>query len=200
MTQQSPEMAQRRADFEARRAELLAAGYSERERVITIKQASLYALATAGPVALLCLLLYFFRWGFSFNISLPWLALFCGGMLLSIPLHEALHGLAWGLCCQNGFKSIRFGFMREYLTPYCHCREPLSFAAYLLGGLTPFVLLGLSLFALAWAKGNGLLLALALFNIIAAGGDTTVACMLLPHRRAVLLDHPAECGFVAFER
>lgn len=201
MTQQSAEMEQRRADFAALRAELLAAGYHEEQRTVTIKQASLYALLSAGPWALLCLALYLLRWGMSLaDWRLADFLLALSGVTLCIPLHEVLHGLAWGLCCRHGFKSIRFGFMREYLTPYCHCREALPWAAYLAGALVPFVLLGLGVFALAWAKGNAVLLILSLFNIMAAGGDTTVACMLLRHRHAVVLDHPFECGFVAFER
>lgn len=194
------EMAKRRAGFEARRLELLAAGYSETQRVITIKQANLYALLTAGPLAVLCLLLYFGRWAFSFTFSLPLALLFLAGLIISIPLHELLHGLAWGLCNPQKFASIRFGIIREYLTPYCHCREPLTFGAYMLGGLTPLLVLGLGMFALAFTLGNGLYLALALFNIVAAGGDTTIACLLLRHRHAIMLDHPSECGFVAYQR
>jgi len=51
-------------------------------------------------------------------------------------------------------------------------------------------------------SGSVLRLSLGLFNILAAGGDTTIACMLLRYLKydkcCYILDHPTDCGFVAF--
>jgi len=201
MTKQEQEMEQRRADFAARCNALAAQGYREYHRTITIVQANLYALLTAGPLILLCVWMFLARWRpISGRISLADIILLFAAFLVCIPLHELLHGLAWSLVCRGGFKSIRFGFMREYLTPYCHCREPLRCGAYMFGCLAPLLVLGFGLFALAWAKGSVFWLYLALMNILAAGGDTTLACMLMRHRRALIVDHPCECGFAAFEK
>lgn len=48
--------------------------------------------------------------------------------------------------------------------------------------------------------GSGFFLILSLFNIIAAGGDTSIALMLLKHKNAMIIDHPTECGFWAFRK
>lgn len=47
---------------------------------------------------------------------------------------------------------------------------------------------------------SGLLLALSLFNVFAAGGDLTIVILLLKHRDKVIIDHPTECGFIAFSK
>ena len=78
--------------------------------------------------------------------------------------------------------------------------KPLTFGKYLLGGLMPFLVLGLGLFLVALFAKNEMLLLCSLYNILCAGGDTTIACILLKHRHAVIIDHPTECGFWAFEK
>lgn len=47
-----------------------------------------------------------------------------------------------------------------------------------------------------------MLFLLSLVNILSAGGDTTIACMELKYlkqdEKCYILDHPTNCGFVAF--
>jgi hypothetical protein len=76
--------------------------------------------------------------------------------------------------------------------------EPLSFKSYLFGGLAPFAVLGVAIYFIAFFTGNILMLILSFFNMVAAGGDLTIALMLLPYPHALIVDHPTECGFVAF--
>jgi hypothetical protein len=62
----------------------------------------------------------------------------------------------------------------------------------------PFIVLGLGIFLASIITNSIFLLALSMFNIIAAGGDITIALMLLKHKNALIIDHPTECGFWAF--
>ena len=36
--------------------------------------------------------------------------------------------------------------------------------------------------------------------MVSAGGDTTIALMLIRRRRSLIIDHPTKCGFTAFEK
>ncbi|MEA4911958.1 MAG: DUF3267 domain-containing protein [Oscillospiraceae bacterium] len=194
---------QRTENFERMRAALEAQGWRGTACTISVVRANVMAFATAGPVAAVCVLLFFIKHpagGFSFT----WRGylLFFAGMILSVPVHEFLHGLTWSLYCKNGWRSIHIGVLWKKLTPYCCCMEPLSPGAYLLGGLAPFVVLGLGSFAAAMAAGSVGWLWLSAFNMLAAGGDTTIALMLLLRRPGGdrIIDHPTACGFWAFSR
>lgn len=183
------------------RERLLSEGYTEQVKTISVLKANLMAFVTAGPIAIICAVTFFMvrkTAGFRFGLSdMLWFLLF---IFASIIVHELIHGATWALFCKNGFKSIHFGIIWKMLTPYCCCEEPLKFRSYLLGGLMPFFVLGLGIFVLSLVSGSLVVLNLALLNILAAGGDLTIALSLLKHRDAVILDHPSECGFVAFSK
>ena len=54
--------------------------------------------------------------------------LFC---LLLIFVHELIHGITWAVFAKKGRKAISFGFIPQYLTPYCTCNEPLKKGEYI---------------------------------------------------------------------
>ena len=188
-------------NYRVQRQALLNAGYREYVGTISILKANLWALATAGPFAILAAVIYIIKWGaLSIQLNLWNVVLFLLLFLISSPVHEGLHGLTWGICCRNHFKSIRFGIMKDSGTPYCHCMEPLHFGSYIAGGLMPFFLLGIILCLISLLLHCFLLLLLSMINILCAGGDTTIALMLFRYRDAEILDHPTDCGFVAFRK
>ena len=91
-------------------------------------------------------------------------------------VHELLHGLGWSLNCKNRWNSIAFGVMWSSLTPYCHCKKPLSFSSYSMGLYLPFCILGLGLFAVSMI----------------------IPYYLLKHKNGLILDHPTDCGLISF--
>jgi hypothetical protein len=189
------------ANFEKRRQELTEQGYTEHIGVISVLRANVMVFVTAGPLALLMFVLYILRWRmvggqFTLDRSILFLLL----LIVSIPIHELLHGLAWSLCCREGWKSIYLGVMWNKLTPFCNCMEPLSRRGYLFGGLAPLVILGILPGCISLLVQSPSLLLFSGFNILAAGGDTTISLMLRKYKGALLLDHPTECGFVAFRK
>lgn len=132
------------AAFEALRTRMQENGYRERSAVISVLKANVLAIVTEGPFALLSVVCYMLIWGSRLSAFLPpeqallVLLLF----LLSLPVHEFLHGIGWCAAGRTGFKNIRFGMMWSSLTPYCHCSEPLPAGQYLFGLLLPFFCAG----------------------------------------------------------
>lgn len=188
-------------NFELQSEQLLNQGYKEYTGTMSVIKINLMALVTAGPFALLAIIIYMLRWGelsLDFNLLNYFAFLFL--LILSIFIHEFLHGLTWHFFCKKKWKSIKFGVMWEYLTPYCHCKEPLRFSHYILGGLMPFFVLGIGLSVLGILLHSNLIIIIGALNILSAGGDTTISCMLLPYRNSILIDHPSACGFVAFKK
>lgn len=178
-------------------------GYTEQNEVISVLKANVMAFVTAGPFVILGIIFWLFLRSnaaatvYGYNVIL-FLTLF----FASIFIHEVLHGIGWSLWTKRKWKSIYLGVMWEFLTPYCHCKEPLKPRQYLFGVLTPFVVLGIGSYIIACITGSHLLFILSLLNIFCAGGDTTIACMELKYLKqnevCYILDHPTDCGFVAF--
>ena len=187
------------------REKLLSLGYKEHISYISVLKANILALITAGPFALIIFFIYLIIWReLYFQLAsfspfiLTWII-----AVVSIPIHEYIHGFTWKAFCRNGWNSIHFGVMWSKLTPYCHCKEPLNIKSYLMGRIMPFFVLGVAIGVLAIMTGNPYLLLLSALNIISAGGDTTIVFKLLSHidkENVLVLDHPTEVGYVLFEK
>ncbi len=164
--------------------------------------ANIIAFAMLLPIAIICIVPFVLVWGwqsffegFSFLRSHQVLLLLI--LILGIVMHEGLHGLTWGLFAKGHLKSIRFGVKWAYLTPYCHCNEPLKRNHYLLGGIMPGLVLGLFPVIVALIFGIGWLLLLGIFFIGAAGGDLMVLFKLIKiDKKHLIQDHPKEIGFL----
>lgn len=163
------------------------------------KQGMAMGAAACVPFAIIWLAL----WGLQVP-SIRQVLACCIAYLVLIPTHEAIHGITWAACNPLHFKAIEFGFMRESLTPYCTCTEPLGRACYITGSLAPFVVLGLAPAIASIVLGAGVVFVLALLMILGASGDIFVVVELLRHERTgnevICIDHPSECGLVVFER
>lgn len=179
----------------------LSAGYEKEEQIISIVQANKMAFVTAGPFVVL----EFIIWLGVFHLPLGLKLSHAFGLLLlyilTIPIHEGLHGLGFLPFVKNGVRSIKFGFMKEYLTPYCHCREGLKPRAYLFALLLPFGVLGIGTFIIGLLTQEPLFLWLSALSLLSAGGDTTIAVLLRKYLSlpdCFIKDHVSECGFVAY--
>ncbi|HIX72996.1 MAG TPA: DUF3267 domain-containing protein [Candidatus Anaerobutyricum stercoripullorum] len=201
----SPEKQRIAANYEAQKRQFFAEGYEEKEEVISILKANLMAFVTAGPIAILEIAVWILvgipeKGLLSLN-SASWFWVF---FIASIFIHELLHGVGWSIFTKGKWKSIHIGMMWKTLTPYCHCKEPLKPREYLVGAAMPFLVLGIGLFAAALAAGSSLLFLLSIVNVLCAGGDTTLICMLFSYLNrkdnCYILDHPTKCGFVTFSK
>ncbi|MEG2919047.1 MAG: DUF3267 domain-containing protein [Clostridium sp.] len=181
-------------------------GYKTREHTISVLKANLMVFVTAAPIALICAVIYFNLHPLFENMNSVTIYLDFKSMILIWILavvfcfiHEFLHGITWGWFCKDK-KNISYGVMWKQLTPYCCCAEALTFKRYILGGLMPFLVIGLGMFLVSLVLGNLVIFLLSILNIIGASGDLTVVLMLLKCRNSIIVDHPTKCGFVTFDK
>ncbi len=195
----------RKAEFEQLKEKMEEKGYTCQDLTVSILTANWMAILLAIPFVVLfgwlfwiCNGSFLFGMGKASLILLPVLYIIC------IFLHEGIHGLTFGLFARRHFQAISFGFIPQYLTPYCTCKDPLSKGAYLTGALMPTLVLGIVTSVLSAFCGVPILFYLGSLLIIGGGGDMTIALKILGHRsnakESVFLDHPCECGVVVFEK
>lgn len=189
--------------FERLCESMTAQGYRCTELTVGVVRANIVSMLIAIPVTVLGMGLFMLV-----NLDKDWVL---SGNLASIAIllvlvvvHEGIHGLTWSIFAPNHLSDIEFGFMKEYLTPYCTCKAPLAKWPYVVGGLAPLVVLGIIPTVVAIATGSFSLLVTGLIMILAAGGDMMIAWMILRHRTTgselLVLDHPTQAGSVVFER
>ncbi len=195
----------RKEKYETMREQLLAQGYRERDMTIGIVYANVMAIVIGLPIILPFIILFI---KFSpatlddlTNTNFVWFwILFIAGTVV----HELIHGTVWAIFAKGHFKSIQFGYIAEYVTPYCCCMETLSKSPYIIGALAPTVLLGILPCLIAIANGSWMLLILGCLMIIGGGGDMTIVLKLLRYhsecREVLYIDHPYKCGTMIFER
>ncbi|MBW8331291.1 MAG: DUF3267 domain-containing protein [Prolixibacteraceae bacterium] len=161
--------------------------------------ANLIAVLMIFPIAVTILLPFILIWDYETfetgkDLFMDYFLLYLlGGAIV----HELLHGLTWGIFASNGLKSIKFGVKWKFLTPYCHCKEPLKVKHYKLGGAMPLIVMGIIPSIIGLIIGHGGILSFGMFFILAAGGDIIALFMLrnLNNNRYVS-DHPEKMGFI----
>lgn len=114
-----------------------------------------------------------------------------------IIIHELLHGLTWGYFSSNGLKSIKYGVKWKFLTPYCHCKEPLKVKHYKIGGAMPLIIMGIVPSIIGLINGHGGVVALGILFTCVAGGDIIALYMLRKlDNNSYVSDHPEKMGFI----
>lgn len=174
------------------------------ELTISVAAANLYSFVTAGPPAALLAVAFGLTHGWErfwagmdafFNL-LSFVLFFVVG----IVVHEALHGLTWKVLSGKPWSAFKFGVMANSLTPYAHCKEPMSVNAYRWGVFMPGLILGLLPLLAAIYNGDGWLAWFGILFTTAAGGDFLVLVMLrnVPSH-ALVEDHPTRVGCTVLE-
>lgn len=114
---------------------------------------------------------------------------------IGIIVHEFVHGISWAQFASKGLKSMKYGINFKYMTPYCHCKEPLLVKDYIFGILMPAILLGFIPCIVAIFIGSCGLLVLGVMMTFAAGGDFIIAKLLINEPKTdFVLDHPTKVG------
>ena len=127
--------------------------------------------------------------------------LFFIAFLIGIILHELIHGISFALFAKQGFHSIRFGILKQSLTPYCHCTEPLQIKHYLFGALTPAIILGLGPAIAGLVIGKYWVTLLGIVFVASAIGDFMIVRLLWEEKPTdYAQDHPSEAGCFVFRK
>lgn len=159
--------------------------------------ANLLAVILAIPILAINLIPFVLIWDYDTfktgkDIFMDYFLIIIAG---GIIIHELLHGLTWGYFAANGMKSIKFGI--KWLTPYCHCKEPLKVKHYKIGGAMPLIIMGIIPSIIGLIIGHGLILTFGIFFTWAAGGDIIALYMLRKLDNNIYVsDHPEKMGFI----
>lgn len=182
-------------------------GYKKTDLTISIVKANLFVFLLAIPVVAIGVLL--FAWKNPISLLMPspqGSLLFFVLFFVLVVVHELIHGLTWSLYAEHHFKDIEFGFMKEYLTPYCTCTTPLLKSHYIMGALMPCIVLGILPTVIGILLGSHLLFWIGIVMILAAGGDIMIVIKVLAYKsqsgseEILVYDHPTQAGSVIFEK
>ena len=172
---------------------------------IDLVKANLFAILIFAVSAVVFLVPFYLIWAHRVPFrelaggGFSWL-FFLIAMFVGIPIHELIHGITWAHYAERGWKSISFGVIWKYLTPYCHCDEPMKIRPYQLACMMPCFVLGVLPAVISLFICNLPLLIFGIFFISAAAGDIWMTWLLCKEDpQAMVLDHPSEAGFYIYE-
>ncbi|MCR5804146.1 MAG: DUF3267 domain-containing protein [Clostridia bacterium] len=198
---------ERYAAFLKREEKLLEAGYKRKDIIVSIITANLLGTLVAAIPCIPAAIAFFAIHGTEFVDKQKHPLYMVGYLLLFVALifvHEMIHGLFWSIGAENHLKDIRFGFVVQYLTPYCTCSSPLKKPIYIIGTFMPMFILGICVMIVSIILGNVGLFVVGVLHTLAGAGDILIILKLLAYKSkgkdVVFIDHPYECGLVAFEK
>ena len=182
--------------------------YTRDKITIDLIKANIYSLIISLPVGIIYGVPYGIIWHEQFSIkNIKALAVYMTDthfliviaffvlFFIGILLHELIHGFVWALYAEKGMKSIKFGVLWKMLTPYCHCKEPLTVKHYITGAIMPAIILGFLPALLGIIIGNIGWLLFGFFFTIAASGDFLIISLVRKERMSDFVqDHPSEAG------
>lgn len=135
------------------------------------------------------------------SITISQSILFIAVLLIGIILHEFIHGIMWSFFIKGGFKSISFGIIWKFLTPYCHSKEPMIVRKYILGAIMPAIVLGIVPVIVSYFTGSLKLWIFGYIFTLAALGDFIMVWVLIKEKSDSLVqDHPTKVGCYIFDK
>ena len=186
--------------FSRVQAELKANGYREKDVTFSSGKATVFGVLYALPFITILGLAYRFllleRAHLLETGVLSFYIMFIAIIVVSVAIHELLHGIGWAISSGRGWSVVRFNI--SALMPSCACKAALTRGQYLVGVLLPFLVLGTgSAVFLFLYPGTVSVLTMAV-NFVAAGADLLIALRAARERGALIADHPTEAGYIAY--
>jgi hypothetical protein len=189
-------------------------GFKKELLIIDLVKANIFGIFSIFPIILIYGIPYYLLWSANFNlvsireiIRNNYAGVFSGTIsafliiMIGVVVHELIHGLTWSMFTKNGHKSIKYGVLWKMLTPYCHCKEPLLVKHYIIGGITPAIILGFLPAFYSILTGNIGFLFFGIFFTMAALGDFMIINLLRKEDMdCFVLDHPSEPGCFIYRK
>ncbi|MFK7805127.1 MAG: DUF3267 domain-containing protein [Anaerolineae bacterium] len=165
------------------------------DKTMTFLAANLWGAVLAVAITPLFFAVFIFFWG-ALSIPLHWGWLQIGlsllVLLISIGIHELLHGLGFFLGGAE-WSQIEFGLRK--LTPYAHCSVPLKRNSYRWSAALPGIVLGVIPVVLGTIVGSTTVLLFGTFMTVSAAGDALILWLLRDAPAdALVFDHPTKVG------
>lgn len=187
-------------EFEKMKVQLHEKGYKEKDVTITSGKAMTLGVLYALPFVIVFGLLYRFllieRAHLSEVGGLSFYIMFIVIIAISVVIHELLHGIGWAISSGKGWNVVRFNI--NAMMPSCACKVALEKKQYLIGVLTPFVILGIGSVLFVFIYPGTVSLLTMLVNFIATGADLVIALNVLKEKESLIVDHPTEAGYITF--
>ncbi|MBQ9252449.1 MAG: DUF3267 domain-containing protein [Clostridia bacterium] len=176
-------------------------GYQRHDLSLDLRTANTHSIVSVLPFCVLfvCLFGFIAGWNRFAEINVPILLV---AFIISLFIHEGIHGLFYGIFAKNHFRAIEFGVIWKSLNPYCYCKDPLSKSRYLIAVLMPGAILGgiIGIIGVSIASAN--LVLFSVISFIGASGDFYVAWKLINYpsngKCMLVLDHPELPGCILF--
>lgn len=163
------------------------------DATLTFGQTTVLSVVVVTLVGVGCWVPYQVFWRLDLSGVLGWFLV--PVFLFSIVAHEGLHAVGWAVLGGILWRDIRFGVHWRTLTPYAHCRVPMTAASYRFGIALPAVVLGLVPWVVGVATGHPGLFLFGMTLLVAAAGDLLILMMLGPvPKECLVIDHPAAVG------
>lgn len=185
--------------------------YEKVLKTISLEKAGQWGIILMIPIFAVFTTIHFYLWKeamleyFDENFTIVKLLrdgiLFFIIFLIGVVLHELIHGISFAIFAKRGFRSIRFGVLWHYLTPYCHCTEPLKIRHYIFGAITPAIILGITPVIIGLIIGKYLVTFFGIVFIVAAIGDFMIIHLLRNEKStSYVQDHPSEAGCFVYRK
>ncbi len=173
---------------------------NKRDLSVSMERANVIVLFTSIPVVVAQFMLFNVVHGGE-KLETTWnFVVLISAVLLGVVVHELIHGMTWVIFGRKPFSAIQFGFQWKTLTPYAHLKEPVEVNAYRLGAFMPGFILGILVYVLSLALGDGNLLWFSLIHTAAAGGDWLILWLIRNVKAGLQVeDHPTHAGCYVIE-
>lgn len=191
------------SDFKQTMDDFQAKGYKPKDVTMSSKMAIIKGVIFALPFVILLGVVY--RVFLTDKASLleingiSFYATFIAIIVVSVFIHELLHGFGWIIASRKGWGTIKFNI--SALMPSCSCRTVLTKHQYLFGVLLPFVILGTIsiIFMFVYPGTVSMLTMLVVF--FGAGADLVIAFDILHEKSSIFIsDHPTDAGFISYSK
>jgi len=118
-------------------------------------------------------------------------------LIIGIIVHELFHIIGFVLFCKVNITNLKVGFGSDYLSPFIHCKTPVTRKAYLVGLILPFVFVGCLPVIAGFLIGKFELVLFGIIFITAASSDLIIFFKLLRARGVdCVQDHPDKAGCI----
>lgn len=186
--------------FSRVQAELKANGYREKDVTFSSGKATVFGVLYALPFITILGLAYRFllleRAHLLETGVLSFYIMFIAIIVVSVAIHELLHGIGWAISSGKGWQAVRFNI--HAMMPSCACKTALKKKSYLAGVLAPFVVLGLGSALFVFVYPGTVSFLIMMVNFVAAGADLLIAVRVVKEDNCLIADHPTKAGYIAF--
>lgn len=186
--------------FSRVQAELKANGYREKDVTFSSGKATVFGVLYALPFITILGLAYRFllleRAHLLETGVLSFYIMFIAIIVVSVAIHELLHGIGWAISSGKGWQAVRFNI--HAMMPSCACKTALKKKSYLAGVLAPFVVLGLGSALFVFVYPGTVSFLTMMVNFVAVGADLLIAVRVVKEDNCLIADHPTKAGYIAF--